>query len=35
MSLNPPPSENLELLRAKLERIRAEALQLEAEIAAR
>ncbi|MCS6244729.1 MAG: DEAD/DEAH box helicase family protein [Opitutus sp.] len=35
MSLNPPSSENLELLRDKLGRIRAEALQLEAEIAAR
>ena len=34
MSPNPSP-ENLELLRAKLGRIRAEALQLEAEIAAR
>ena len=34
MSPNPSP-ENLELIRERLERIRAEALQLEAEIAAR
>ena len=35
MSLNPPPPENLELIRERLGRIRAEALQLEAEITAR